>query len=180
MHLEHKDIIAAPRDQVYKIVRDDLAKVVSFLPNIKKVTALEYTKMGENRTHIVNHWFAHANMPSLVEKFVKEELFSWKDTAVWKNDEFIVEYSIESVLAKEIYEAKGVNFFKETSDGQTELTITCDVQIHADKIPGIPKLVSRQIVPAIEKVLEKMLEPNLTSLGKGLKAYLSGKKAASQ
>lgn len=174
MHLEHTDIIEAPLDAVYTMVRDELPKLAAYLPNIHKVQTLEYSQKG-SQTEIVNRWYANAKVPALVEKFIKEELFSWKDTAVWKNDQHVVDYKIESFLGGDIYEAFGTNSFKELPGNKTEFKVTCTLIIHAEKVPGLPKLIARKITPVLEKMIEKMLEPNLTSLGKGLKTYFAEK-----
>ena len=171
MRFEHADIIDAPKERVFAIMRDELPQVAAYLPNISKVQTLEYTKEG-SKTAITNHWFAEASVPAMAEKFVKPELFSWKDTALWDDEQFQVSYELESFLSSEIYDAKGVNYFRDTGDGKTELQLTCEVVIHADKIPGVPRLLSRKVVPMVEKMIEKMLAPNLTSLGEGLKKYL--------
>lgn len=174
MHLEHSDLIDAPQDFVYHLVRDDLDKLVKHLPNIRKIEALEYQKQGKI-VQIVNHWFAKAQMPSMVASFIKEDLFAWKDYATWDDSAHKVDYQLESFLAKDIFEAKGCNEFIDRGD-QTELKISCEITIHADKIPGIPRLLSRKVTPVVEKLLEKILAPNMTSLGEGIKSYLKAHK----
>lgn len=178
MQLEHTDIIEAPREKVYGIVRDELPMLATYLPNIAKVQTLEYSQPSAGRTEIVNHWFAKAKVPALIEKMMSEDLFSWKDTAIWNNEKHQVEYSLESFLGRDIYDAKGINYFKEIGPNKTELKLTCEIVIHADKIPGIPRLLARKAIPMIEKMIEMMLEPNLTSLGTGLQKYFQdqGKK----
>ena len=45
------------------------------------------------------------------------------------------------------------------------------VKIYPDKVPGIPRLLANKMKPMIESLLEKLVAPNMTSLGKGLKEY---------
>ena len=137
MRLESTDVIEAPRDQVYLVVRDKLPELASYLPNVQKVETLQY-KQREKHTDIENRWFAEAKLPRLVENVLSEELFSWNDKATWFNGEYRVEYELESALAKGIFHARGRNEFKEVGPGQTELTVSCEIIIHAEKIPGIP------------------------------------------
>lgn len=169
MKLEHTDIIKAPLEKVYQLVKNDLPKIVEYLPNIKEIRVIERQEK-EGRDYVVNQWFAEANIPSLAKKFISEELFSWKDAAYWDDQKHRVDYEIEPFFAKGIYEAKGTNLFKDDA-GKTQLTLKCEVHIFPDRIPGVPKFIARQIHPILEQTIQKMLEPNLTSLGRGLKEY---------
>ena len=168
--LESTDVIQAPREQVYLVVRDKLPDLAAYLPNVQRVETLNYSQQ-DKKTEIENRWFANAKVPKLVESVLSDELFSWNDRATWFNEDYRVQYRLESALAKEIFDARGENFFVDRGGKETELRVTCEVSIHADKIPGIPRLLSRRVVPIVEALLEKMLKPNLLSLSSGLKEY---------
>lgn len=173
MQVEYTDTINAPLEEVYKLVKYDLQKIVKYLPNIEEIQVLEQKKV-KNKDFILNQWTAEAKVPSLAKKFINKELFSWKDCAYWDDSKFQVKYEIEPFFAKGIYEAKGCNSFKADGD-KTELTLRCDVEIYPDKIPGIPKFIAKKIHPIIETMIENMLAPNVTSLSKGIKDYLKDK-----
>lgn len=170
MKLEHTDIINAPMEKVYAIVKNELPKIAEYLPNIREIKVLS-SEEKNGKFHVVNQWFAEANVPSLVKKFIREELFSWKDMAEWDNEKHQVDYKLESFFAKDIYEAKGTNYFK-AKNNKTELTLTCEINIYPEKIPGVPRLLAGKIRPIVEQMIEKMLAPNLTSLGEGIRNYL--------
>ncbi len=174
MKLEHTDIIDAPTKEIYCLVRDQLPEIAQYLPSVREIKTVERQKLTDNTHKVINHWFAKAELPSLVSKFISEDFLSWKDIATWSDDKMCVHYKLESFVANDLFTATGANFFKDVN-GKTELTITCDVTIHPDKIPGVPRIMVRTVLPTIEKVLEKMLGPNLTSLGKGLRSYLADK-----
>ncbi len=170
MKLESKDIINAPLDVVFKLVRDDLEKIVPYLLNVQKIEVKERKEKGDE-LHLINHWYAKAEIPAAAQKFVKPELFSWKDSAIWKNKEYKVDYKLESFWANDLYSASGTNSFKAINDTQTELTVSCNIEIYADKVPGVPKFLIKPVLPAIESLITKALSPNLTSLAKGLNEY---------
>ena len=49
MRLESTDVIEAPRDQVYLVVRDKLPELANYLPNVQKVeTAVRITHLPTN------------------------------------------------------------------------------------------------------------------------------------
>jgi len=171
MKLESKDTIPRPLDEVYSLVRDNLPKIVPYLPNIEKVEVIEYKDANKEKTFVTNHWYAYAEVPKVAKKFIKDELFSWKDVAIWNNEQHYVDYSLESFWANDLYDAKGRNFFKAKGDNETEIIITCDIEIHENKVPGVPKFLVKKIMPHLEGVLRKVLEPNLTKLGEAINLY---------
>ncbi len=176
MQLHHRDIIDAPVDVVYDLVKNNLSEICSYLGNIDSIEKISLQQIDAEHTKIVNHWQAKVDLPLLIKKFLSKELISWKDTAIWNNPKQEVHYELTSFVAKDLFIAKGHNTFKALNEGQTELTLTCTVTINAHKVPGIPKLLAAKLLPAIEGIIEKMLQPNIANLGKGIRNYLANKK----
>jgi hypothetical protein len=174
MKLTSTEVINRPLDEVYALVRDNLDKLVPHMPNVGRIEVKSKKTTGD-KTEMVNHWYAKAEIPSLLKKFLNPDIFSWKDVAVWDDKAHKVDYRLESFVANDLFDAHGTNSFKAIGADKTELTISCDVTIHADKVPGVPRLLARQVTPAIESLLEKILGPNMTALGKGLNQYYAGK-----
>ena len=171
MILENTGRIAKPVEVVYPLVRDRLSEIVPYMPNIERIDVVERQDMGGGRTRVVNQWFAKADVPAVAKKFLKPDVLSWKDLALWDDERRQVEYTLESRLARDLYDARGTNSFRPSADGGTDLTIRCELVIHADRIPGVPKFLARQFIPAIEAFIRKLLEPNLMSLSDGLNRY---------
>ena len=182
MELQHTDRIEAPAEQVYLLVRDHLSDIAAYLPSIKKIECVSVLEIDATHREIENRWFADVEVPALIQKFLPAEIFSWKDMAKWDDTHRKVTYELASFFANDLFSASGSNLF-EADGNATKLTVTCHVEIHGDKVPGVPRILSSKVTPMIEKMIEKMIAPNLTSLGQGLKAYLasgklgSGKKA---
>lgn len=168
MKLENKETINRPLEEVYNLVKNDLEKIVSYLPNVSKIETKE-----SNDNIRVNHWYAVAEMPKLVSKFINPDIFSWKDTATWNDENHSVDYVLESFLANDLFDAKGNNTFKAIDENTTELTVSFELEIYPDKVPGVPRLLAGKVKPVIETLVEKILAPNLTSLGKGLNEYFN-------
>jgi hypothetical protein len=176
MKLESTEVINKPLEDVYTLVRDELEKLVPYLPNVNKIEVVDKSQT-DNKVHIVNNWYAMADMPKLLSKFLKPEIFSWKDIADWNNETHSVDYSLESFLANDLFDAKGTNTFTALGDDKTELKISCEVSIYPEKIPGVPRLIAGKVKPMVESLIEKILAPNLTSLGTGLNKYFSENEA---
>ncbi len=173
MRVENKDIVNGPIDTVYKIVRDDLSKLVEFMPNISKIECKERSE-DNGKIHILNHWFAKGEVPAMAKKFINPDILSWKDVAVWDEATKTVEYRLESFVANSIFSVRGKNTFKSAADpSKTELLVVCDMEIYPDKVPGVPRLLAGTIKPVIEDFIGRLLKPNLTSLAQGLNRYLA-------
>ncbi len=172
MRVENKDIVNAPVDQVYKIVRDDLMKLVEFMPNVSKIECKERSEKN-GKIQIINHWYAKGEVPAVAKKFINPDILSWKDIAEWDDSAKTVEYRLESFVANSIFSVKGKNTFKAAADpNKTELLVVCDMEIYPDKVPGVPRLLAGTIKPVVEDFIGKLLKPNLTSLAQGLNRYL--------
>lgn len=170
MLLESKEIINRPLKEVFELVRDDIEALIPYMPNVSKIV-IDSREEVDGGIKQVNTWYANAEIPGLLKKFLKPELLSWKDYANWKNSETLVDYELESVLGNDLFDAHGVNSFKAVGDDQTELTVSCNIKIYAAKVPGVPRILARKATPLIEGLLEKILAPNLTALGTGLNSY---------
>ncbi len=176
MDLKITETINRPTNDVYELVRDNLDRLVPYLPNVEKIDVKKHAPTSDDKVEVINHWYGKADIPGMLKKFLSPEIFSWKDVASWNNQEKAVEYRLESFLANDLFDAKGKNFFIDKGDGTTELKITCTVKIYPEKVPGIPRLLAKKVTPMIEVLLEKLLGPNLTSLGAGLQKYYQDNK----
>jgi len=170
VHIESRDIIARPIDEVYPLIRDHLDALVPYLPNVKRIDRVS-VKPTAGGVDIVNNWFAIAEVPGPVKRVLKPEFFSWKDYARWNDADRCVDYRLESFLGKELYDARGRNTFTAIGADRTEIRVSCDIDLHADRIPGVPRFVLDRVMPIVEKVLEQLIAPNLRSVGKGVAGY---------
>ncbi len=171
MRLESSEIIEKPADEVFRLVRDDMDKLAAFLPNVERIEVVERDELEDGRVRIVNHWHARADVPKLAKKFLKPEMFSWKDHALWKPDEYCVQYTLETFWLSGLYDCSGTNYFLPVDERRTEIKVICDLEIHADRIPGIPRFLAAKVLPAAESLIRKLLAPNLTSMAAGIKGY---------
>ena len=176
MRLESEDYLDQPADVVYPLVRDEMSKILPYLPDIEKIVQTKYERLDDNTVEIINHWYGKAEIPSFAKKFVKPELMSWKDYATWHDSRYCVEYRLESFLGNDIFDAVGTNYFEPAGEGRTRIRVTTTVEIHADRVPGVPRLLAGRVKPMVEDLIRKMLEPNLTSLAKGLQGYFDSLK----
>lgn len=171
MKLEARDEISAPLAEVFQLTKNEIVKIVPYLPNIEKIEVISRKDLGGGKTEVLNNWYAKAEIPGLIKKFVSPDLLSWVDSAVWDDATTSVTYSIDSKVAKSLFEARGKNTFKDAGNGKTILTIDLDFNIHPERLPGVPRLLAGTVKPVIEELLKGMIAPNMLSLAKGLNEY---------
>ncbi|MEE8410712.1 MAG: SRPBCC family protein [Myxococcota bacterium] len=167
MYIENEDRIDHPLDLVYPLVRDDLPKLLPYLPDVEELVQISYERTSETRVTIVNEWRAKAAVPKMVAKFLPPDVFRWTDSALWKDVEHRVEYRLEGFG----YEVDGNNSFTADGDG-TVLKITATVTIHPEKFK-IPRLLFKKVFPAVEGAVKRAVQPNLTALARGLQSYFA-------
>ena len=176
MLIKQSELIPIDYKKAYSLVKNDLEAIAHYLPSVDRIELVDKSKNEEGFDLLTNHWFAKASLPFFLKGFISKDLLSWKDRAEWSDKKMCVNYELESFYGNDFFEAKGRNRFVPEEDGTTRLELECDVTIHAEKIPGIPHSIAKKVVPAVEKIVEKMLGPNLSSLGKALNAYIENEK----
>lgn len=172
MLIKQTELIQVDQKKAYSLVKNELEGIAYYLPSVDQIKLVGKEKNQAGLDVLTNHWFAKVSLPFFLKGFISKDLLSWKDRACWSDDDFVVNYELESFYGNELFEAKGQNRFLKDGPNSTKLELQCDVKIHAEKIPGVPASVAKRVVPAVEKIIEKMLGPNLSSLGKALNAYI--------
>jgi hypothetical protein len=176
MIIESSDIVEQSAEEVYRIVRDQMQLIVPYMPNIEKIEQVE-REDRQGGPRIVNHWTAKSQLPAIASRFVSPEILSWVDRARWNDATYSVEYEIEGKWRPDLYTCRGLNSFRPDGAGRTEVRVSVELRIHGDRLPGIPKLLAGRVVPAVEEFVRRLMQPNLTSLAKGLQAYLREREA---
>lgn len=170
MYIESEDRVDHPAEEVYVLVRDRLVDLLPYLPDVESVRELSRERESETRLRVVNEWKARAVVPSIAQKFLPPDLFTWTDRALWLDDQHVVEYRLEGFG----YDVAGKNSFTADGDG-TRLRITADITIHPEQFK-VPRLLFNKVFPAVEGAVKKALQPNLTALAKGLKQYFADRR----
>ncbi len=180
MLLTARDVIHAPVAQVVHLIRDNLSELVPFLPNIAKIERVELKdhatlRAAESATEQtrLNHWFAKVEVPAIAKKYLRPEFFGWRELTTWGDDSLSAKFQIESFVGKNFFEASGTYVFRALTDHSTEITVSCEVLIHAERVRGVPELLAKTATPLIERVIRKMIEPSLSTLGHCLNAYFA-------
>ena len=163
--------LAHPLQLTYETYRDRLPEMTSYLPNVDEINVLESRREGEI-LHLVNEWVARAEIPKVARAFIKPEMLRWKDIATWHDDEHAVDWRFEMAFMREQVDVRGRNRFVEVGEGRSRIEIRGTLTIDGNRIPGVPKMLGRKIVPQIEKFVIALVKPNLIKTADGVGRFL--------
>ncbi|MCB9786949.1 MAG: hypothetical protein H6744_09690 [Deltaproteobacteria bacterium] len=173
---EEREVTHKP-ELVLETMIERMNEIVPFLPSIESIETREHETLPDGRIRIVRYWQAKPDSaPSAVRPFVTKEHLGWIDTALWTPSEFKVDWTLSTSMSK-FYTCGGTNSFGPHPDRpeNTLVRIAGELEIYADKLPGVPGFIGKRIAPQVEKFVVNMITPNLVELAPGLQGYLDGR-----
>jgi len=169
-HLSH------PAAQVFATIRDALPEILPLLPSVESVERERAEAEGAARVHIVQVWQADIrDVPAVARPFVNREYLRWRDVAVWDEPSLTCTWEFHTMHFDRLYECRGVNYFEAVSPDLTRLRLTGSIDVHPERVPGVPRLLARSIRPRIEAFLVGHAEPNLRELPRAVQSYLDAR-----
>lgn len=159
-----------PIDVVFNALRDDLSKLVEYLPNVKKIEMVE-RKKTKDRVLLLNKWYGKYQLPVIVNKLLNINEIAWLDKAEWISGEYACIWDFEPLIFKDYVSAHGKNFY--TKDGKhTVIKVTGVLDVDFGKHPLVPFLLKNRINQEVSKISLGLIKPNFVNLLKGLEKYL--------
>lgn len=162
-----------PRPVVYAAYRDDLTKLLAYLPNVRNIEVKSRKEDG-SRVDLVNIWHGGGEIPAAARAVLSEAMLSWTDYATWKEDAWTCDWRTETHAFTEAVDCKGQNRFVEV-EGGTRIEIRGELKIDAKKIKGVPGFLAGKVASAVESFLSAKIQPNLVEVTEGLRKYLAEK-----
>ncbi|MFT7624017.1 MAG: hypothetical protein ACI9WU_003203 [Myxococcota bacterium] len=176
MQFEFVKVVTHPIAVVYPVIRDDMASLLPWLPGIDRVEVLERDAEVDGTHRVLNKWHGTADSaPPSLRKFVNKDMVTWLDHALWIDAKTRVEWRMETIKFKGLYECSGVNYWEDLGDGTTRMRITGDLLIYPDKIPGVPKFLAKKLAPKVEAFLTDAITPNMSAMPDAIQRYLDEK-----
>jgi hypothetical protein len=163
--------IPFPRDVVFKAYRDDLTKLLAYLPNVRNIE-LKSRKEDGSRTETVMVWHGGGEIPGAIRAVLSDGMLSWTDYATWDADALKCDWRSETHAMTEAVHSRGTNVFLEDGPGKTVLQLRGTFEIDPKKIRGLPGFLATKVGKAVEEFLGGKIEPNLIETAKGLTQYL--------
>jgi hypothetical protein len=173
IHLDAR--IPFPREVVFTTYRDDMAKLLPYLPNVRSIEVKSRKDDGP-RTETVLIWHGGGDIPGALRAVLSESMLSWTDYATWDSQALRCDWRTESHALTDAVHSHGSNSFVEDGPGKTLLQMRGKFEIDARKIRGVPGFLAGKVGKAAEEFLGGKIEPNLLETAKGMARYLAEKK----
>ena len=173
MKLHTESVVTHPIDKVWETMRDRLPELVPFLSGAESIEVAEREDLGPGKVRMLNHWQGNKSVaPKAVRPFLTKGLLRWKDHAVWEDSTHTVEWKFETFHFDKLFDCSGHNLFEITDDGHTKITISGNLDIYPERMPGVPKFLARKLKPKIESFISNLVGSNLADLANGLQKFL--------
>jgi hypothetical protein len=172
MKLEADSRISFPRALVYSTYRDRLPQLVPHLPDIKEIVVKNREEVGPGITKLLNLWIGKAEVPKVAQSIIKPDMVQWLDHATWNENEWSVEWRVETKMFTDNIRCSGKNRFVE-ENGATKLELRGELEIDLKGVPGVPRFLAGTIAPQVEKFVIALLKPNLMSVAGGIQSFLT-------
>jgi hypothetical protein len=162
--------VSFSRDLVYATYRDKLMELGPYLPNVRSLQLK--SRQGEERlVRLVLEWHGGGDIPAAARSLLSEELFTWTEYDLWDNNEFTVDWRIETHAYREAVFCAGKNRFLERGNC-TLVESRAEVRIDLSAVHGVSPFLLSQLVHLVEELLSKKIEPNLMQMGQSVQKYL--------
>lgn len=173
MKMQAQDVIAHPRELVFATFRDEMPRLVPYLPDIASIEVLERRELPGGQLQAVSLWRADpVDVPALVKPWMKPQWTQWRDHALWDPVRWTCQWRTELLMFQETVEARGCNRYLAQGPGAVCVLSEAEVKIDAGSLPGVPRVMARRAGEALERFVVRLMEPNLTRAHRGLEAYL--------
>ncbi len=173
MELSADATLPFPRPMVFAAYRDDLTKLLQYLPNVRDIEVKSRREDGHH-VELVNLWHGGGEIPAAARAVLSEAMLSWTDYASWDASKWTCEWRTETHSFTEAVDCRGVNQFIEV-DGGTRIEIRGNLRIDAKKVKGVPGFLAGKVASAVESFLAAKIRPNLVEVTEGLRKYLAAR-----
>jgi hypothetical protein len=171
MELRADATIPFPREIVFSAYRDELLKLLPYLPNVRSIDVTSRKEDGAV-VEFVNVWHGGGDIPAAIRAVLSESVLEWTDYATWRADRLVCEWRTETHAFTEAVSCRGANRFIDAGADKTTIEIRGSLEIDAKKIRGVPSFLAGKIGRAVEEFLVGKIQSNLVETTKGLSNYL--------
>lgn len=175
MELRSDARIPFSRDVVFAAYRDDIARLMPYLPNVRHIE-VKSRKSDGPVVEIVNEWHGGGEIPAAVRAVLGDSVLSWTDYATWHADTLRCDWRSETHAFAQALRCAGYNAFLEDGPGKTLLQVRGTLEVDAKKIRGVPSFLADKVGRTVEEFVGSKIQINLIETAKGLTKYLEDKK----
>jgi len=126
--------IPFPREVVFAVFRDELDKLVPFLPSVRSIAITAREERGGVVDNVIE-WRVGANIPGPLRTVISESMLSWTDYATWDAATLTCDWHTETNAFAEAVRCGAHDRFLEDGPGKTLLEIRGVLEVDTPTAP---------------------------------------------
>jgi hypothetical protein len=163
---------AFPREVVFAVFRDELDKLVPYLPSVRSIEITAREERGGVVENVIE-WRVGANIPRPLRAVLSDSMMSWTDYATWDAGTLTCDWRTETHAFVGAVRCGARDRFLEDGPGRTLLEIRGALEVDGTKIRGVPALFARKVGRTMENFLVEKIRSDLVKTAGGLAKYLA-------
>ncbi|MFT7518210.1 MAG: hypothetical protein ACI9MC_000340 [Kiritimatiellia bacterium] len=171
MRIRSDSVIEHPLDRVYRAYRDEMPLIAEYIPEVSAIVERARDER-DGGVFVHSEWISSTKLPPLVNRVIKPEHLRWDDLAEWDDAGHHVDWRIRMGAFTEQVQCGGRNRFVALGEGRTRVVIDGELKIEIRKIPGVPRVMTRKLMPRLESFFVRMISTNLQKVTGCLQTYL--------
>jgi hypothetical protein len=172
MEFKTLSIIKHPPKLVWDTMRDHFPNIADLVDEVESITVQSREKIPSGKLKIESIWKAAPQLPSIIVNYIKPEMLTWTDIAVWDEQNMICNWTIDSHYFKEKMDCKGYTKF-DSAIGGRGCRMTFEGAIFWDG--GVPLALGAMdgmVSKALESIMSKMVPNNFQKLTTAVAAFI--------
>jgi hypothetical protein len=176
MELRADARIAFPPALVFAACRDEMPKLLPYLPSIRSIEVTARKDRGTVVENVVD-WCSGRGLPSPLRAVIGPSLLSWTDYATWYEDSLSCVWRTETHAFPSAVRCGASDRFLEDGPGKTLLEIRGVLEVDARKIPAVPGFLAAAVGRSMEGFLVNKIQSDLVTTAEALARLLDRKRA---
>lgn len=172
MEFKTVSIVKHPPLTVWETMRDHYPEIADLVDEVDSITVHSRQKTPSGTLEVVNIWKANPQLPPIITDYIKPEMLTWTDTAIWDEQKMTCNWTIDSHYFREKMDCKGFTKF-EPAIGGRGCRLTFQGSIYWDG--GVPitfGVMDGMVSKALESIISKLVPNNFQKLTTAVEKYI--------
>lgn len=160
-----------PWPDLWRVLRDELPRLTDRLDEVASIECLDRKEEPSGHVHIVNRWTAAPQLPAMLQSYVKPEMLTWIDEAMWDEAGAMCRWSIRFPYFQEHVRCAGETLFQPAMGGKgTRLSFSGALVL--DGIPMGLEVLQGVLARGAESVVTRIVASNFQKLAKAAAEHI--------
>lgn len=165
MEFKCTETLHHPLPVVWETIRDRLPEIAALQDDMEYVKVVKRTRKKPDGVHVISQWQAAPPLPAMLKSMIKPEMMLWTEDAIWDNETFTSQFSIETHYKVEDISCIGSIACTKAGKG-TKVTFSGTFSIKKTARSSI--FLTGFVLSAIEALAARLIPHNFSKVIKSL------------